>query len=164
MTVLIASASKHGATQEIAEEIGRVLAQAGIATDVRRIEEVHALDTYQALVLGSAVYMGRWMDSAAHFIADHGAAMIGRPVWLFSSGPIGEPPHPDEAHAVHVEELVAASGAREHRLFAGRLDKHLLSFGERAVMVAVRAPEGDFRDWALVADWASEVAEALSDA
>lgn len=161
MKVLIAAASKHGATQEIAAEIGRVLDQAGLDTDVARIDEVGDVEAYEALVLGSAVYMGRWMDSAEQFMTEHGASMIGRPVWLFSSGPVGDPPHPDQQHAVQVQDLVTVSGAREHRLFSGRLDKHLLSFGERAVMLAVRAHEGDFRDWVAVNAWASEIATTL---
>ncbi len=161
MTVLVSAASKHGATQEIAEEIGRVLTEAGVATEVMPTDEVDDLDSFEAFVLGSAVYTGHWMAEATQLITDHGAAMVGRPVWLFSSGPVGDPPHPIEEHAVQVEGLIATCGAREHRLFTGRLDKHLLSFGERAMMLAVRAPEGDFRDWVAINAWASEIAEAL---
>ncbi len=57
--------------------------------------------------------------------------------------------------------LVAATGAREHRVFAGRLDRHRLGFAERAVTLALRAPEGDFRDWAAIEAWAAEIAETL---
>jgi menaquinone-dependent protoporphyrinogen oxidase len=67
---------------------------------------------------------------------------------LFSSGPIGDPPKPNEENPVDVAEIVAATGAREHRVFAGKLVKRQLGFGERAIVVALRVPEGDFRDWA----------------
>jgi menaquinone-dependent protoporphyrinogen oxidase len=81
-------------------------------------------------------------------------------VWLFSSGPVGDPPKPEE-DPVDVAELVAASGAREHRVFAGTLVRRQLSFPERAIVSALRVPEGDFRDWAEITRWAAEIAGAL---
>jgi menaquinone-dependent protoporphyrinogen oxidase len=56
------------------------------------------------------------------------------------------------------------TGARGHRVFPGRLDRDLLSFGERAMVTAMRAPVGDFRDWGAVAAWADEIAAAVTDA
>mgnify|MGYP005609704891 CR=1 FL=1 len=161
MTVLVAYASKHGGTQGIAEAIGRSLTTEGVANEVRAVDQVETLAGYDAVVLGSAVYMGRWMDAALRFVDAHQATLTGRPVWLFSSGPLGDPPHPTEEHAVEVAEVAAATTAREHRLFTGRLDKHHLNFGERAVVVAVRAPDGDFRDWDEIAEWAHEIARGV---
>jgi menaquinone-dependent protoporphyrinogen oxidase len=63
---------------------------------------------------------------------------------------------------VDVGAIVHATKAREHRLFSGRLDKHLLGFSERAIAVAFRAPEGNFRDWAAIEAWAADIADALS--
>jgi menaquinone-dependent protoporphyrinogen oxidase len=81
-------------------------------------------------------------------------------VWLFSSGPIGEPPFPpDEPH--DVAPLMAVTGARGHRVFPGRLDEHLLTVPERAMVTAMRAPLGDFRDWPAVEAWAADVASGL---
>lgn len=53
-----------------------------------------------------------------------------------------------------------ATHARDHRIFAGRLDASTLSLGERVAVRAVRAPEGDFRDWAAIRGWAREIAAA----
>ena len=76
------------------------------------------------------------------------------------SGPVGElRPADDPRDTDLVSRLVAA---REHRMFAGRLDKPLLSFGERLLVTAMRAPVGDFRNWTAVADWADGIAAALS--
>jgi menaquinone-dependent protoporphyrinogen oxidase len=161
MKVLVAVASKHGSTEEIAEEVGRVLTDAGIANDVRAVEDVKAIHDYDAVVLGSAVYLGSWMDSATHFVARYGEALAIRPVWLFSSGPIGDPPHPTPDHAVDVGDIVVMIGARGHRLFGGRLDYHSLSFGERAVMLSAHAPEGDRREWDDIAAWGHDIAEEL---
>ncbi len=162
MRVLVAAASKHGSTFEIAEAIGRGLTDAGIDNQLRRIDDVVSLDGYDAVVLGSAVYAGHWMSTAREFVDDHEQELSLRPVWLFSSGPLGGSPHPAENHAVQIADIRLATEAREHRLFSGRLDRQSLGFGERAVALAVKAPEGDFRDWDAVAEWAHNIAQALS--
>jgi menaquinone-dependent protoporphyrinogen oxidase len=82
-------------------------------------------------------------------------------VWLFSSGPVGDPPKPDEG-PVDVAGIVAATAAREHRIFAGRMRRHDLGFAEKAMVVALRVPDGDYRDWAGIEAWATKIAEALS--
>jgi menaquinone-dependent protoporphyrinogen oxidase len=113
------------------------------------------------VLVGSAVYAGRWLEPAREYVAAHAAALRERNVWLFSSGPIGEPPFPpDEPHDVHA--LGRLVGARGHRVFPGRLDKEVLGFGERAMVTAMRAPLGDFRDWAAVREWAEEIAATLA--
>lgn len=146
MTVLVAAASRHEATQEIAEAIGRVLTERGLETEVRRVDDDADVAEYEAVVLGSAVYAGHWLEAARRFVEEHGDELAAQPTWLFSSGPIGEPPRPSEQEAVQIDPMVAATGAREHRLFAGKLDKSRLSFAERAVVFAFRVAEGDFRD------------------
>ncbi len=161
MTVLVAAASKHDATWEIAQAIGHALEVKGFGVDVRRADEVHDVTSYDAAVLGSAVYMGKWLATARRLVEDHAAELSARPTWLFSSGPIGSPPKPDEEQAVDVDAIVAQAGAREHRLFAGRLDRSGLGLAERAVVRAFRAPDGDFRDWAEVESWADGIAAAL---
>jgi menaquinone-dependent protoporphyrinogen oxidase len=159
--VLVAVASRHGATREIAEAIGRELTAAGVAADVRAVEDVEDLEGYTAIVLGSAVYVGSWLQPATAFAVRHGDRLRRLHTWLFSSGPIGDPPHPADEHALQIDEVLAETGAREHRVFTGRLDKHLLGFGEWAVVLAVRAPKGDFRDWEAIDDWSRGIAAAI---
>jgi menaquinone-dependent protoporphyrinogen oxidase len=161
MNVLIATASKHGATREIGEALGRTLAAEGVHATVKDAEEVGALDGYDAFVIGSGVYAGHWLKTARELVAANSDVLSAQPTWLFSSGPLGDPPKPDESHAVDVREIVETSGAREHRVFAGKIDTHALGFAERAVMVAVRAPDGDFREWDEIEAWAREIAESL---
>jgi menaquinone-dependent protoporphyrinogen oxidase len=162
MTALVAVASRHGATREIAAAIARGLGEHGIESELADVEDVSRVDRYDAVVLGSAVYVGRWLEPARRFVAEHGEKLASKDVWLFSSGPIGDPPRPVEEEAVQVADLAAATQAREHRLFAGRLDKSGLGFGERAIVAAVRAQEGDFRDWDEIGAWAGSIAAALS--
>lgn len=161
MNVLVTAASRHGSTQEVAEAIGRTLNDRGVTASVVPIADVSDLDGYDAVVIGSAVYMGHWLESARDFVEQHSETLSSRPNWLFSSGPIGDPPRPKEAEAVDVDDIVSKTQTKEHHLFAGRLDKSKLGFGERAVMLAFRAVEGDYRDWSEIEAWASGIAQEL---
>jgi menaquinone-dependent protoporphyrinogen oxidase len=162
MNVLVAAASKHGSTQEIAEAIGRTLADAGVTVDVQPVGQVKAVDAYDAVVLGSAVYIGTWTREAKAFVRAHGDSLARRPVWIFSSGPVGTPPKPDAHAAVKVDEIVEAVHPRGHELFAGKIDHRKLGIAERAVTRAVHATEGDFRDWPRIEAWARSIAQALT--
>ena len=161
MRVMVTAASKHGSTSDIAQAIGAALTFHEIDADVWSIEAVESLDGYDAVVLGSAVYMGHWLDPAKRFIDHHAAELKQRPVWLFSSGPLGEPAKP-EGPPSDAAEMIAATGAREHVVFAGSLDKHRLGLGERAIVAAVKAPEGDYRPWDEIDAWAGRIAAALA--
>src|ERR1035437_1878635 len=89
MAVLVTYASKHDATQEIAERIAQTLAAAGKQAQVRPVSAAGDLAGYGAFVIGSAVYMGHWQKEAVEFVRRNRAVLAGRPVWLFSSGPLG---------------------------------------------------------------------------
>lgn len=160
--VLVAAATKHGSTMEIAEAIGRTLDGDGLAVTVTAVDGVSDIDSYEAAVIGSGVYMGHWLEPARTFVDQHREALKARPTWLFSSGPIGEPPRPKADEAVDVDDLMAATGARDHRLFDGKIDKRRLGFAERAVVRAVGASEGDFRDWDAIREWARGIARDLA--
>ena len=88
--ILVAYATKYGATEEIAEKIGQVLRQAGLSADVLPAEHVSNLSPYKAVVLGGAVYVGRWRKNAATFLKANEKVLAEKLVWLFSSGPTGE--------------------------------------------------------------------------
>jgi menaquinone-dependent protoporphyrinogen oxidase len=158
--LLVSAGSKHGSTAEIAERIGAVLRDRGNDVDIADPDDVSDLGRYDAVVLGSAVYAGRWVESAKQLAERVAGLSPTIPTWLFSSGPIGDPPKPEE-DPVDVEDILQAAGAREHRVFSGKIDKSKLNFAERAILVAVRAPEGDFRDWDEIDEWATDIAETL---
>jgi menaquinone-dependent protoporphyrinogen oxidase len=159
MRILVTAATKYGATGEIAQAIGAVLSERGLDTTVVPPEQVQGLDDYDAVVLGSAVYAGHWLQPARELVDRSSEALAARPVWLFSSGPIGDPPKPEE-DSVDVAEIMGATKAREHRVFAGKLVKKQLRFPDKAIAAALRVPEGDFRDWEEVKAWAAEIADA----
>jgi menaquinone-dependent protoporphyrinogen oxidase len=161
--VLVSAASRHGATVEMAANIGAALQAAGHQVFVVAPDEVRRVDGYEAAVIGSGVYVGRWLEPAKDLVGRHKVALSTIPVWLFSSGPIGDPPKPVE-EPVDAAPLVALVGAREHRTFPGMVDRKRLGFGEKALMAAVHAPEGDYRPWDQVEAWALGIAAALDGA
>jgi menaquinone-dependent protoporphyrinogen oxidase len=161
MRILVTAASRHGSTAEIAEVIGEVLAGSGLDVVVREPAAVGALAEFDAMVLGSAVYAGRWLQPA-RALADRCAdELAAGDVWLFSSGPIGDPPKP-EVEPTEVELLVGRTGAHGHRTFPGRLARADLGLPEKLVVAALRAPEGEFRPWDEIRAWATEIAASLA--
>jgi len=160
MRILVTAATKHGATGQIAQAIADTLRDQGLNPTVLYPERVDAVDGYDAVVLGSAVYAGHWLKPARDLVGRCGPALAARPVWLFSSGPVGDPPKPEE-DPVDVAEVLAATSAREHRVFAGKLVRKQLAFPERAIVSALRVPDGDFRDWPEITGWAAGIAAAL---
>lgn len=160
MRVLIITASKHGATADIGRAIADVMTREGLETIIAEPDRVGDLEGTDAVVLGSAVYAGRWMKTMRQLVERDGEELATRPVWLFSSGPIGDPPKPEE-DPVDVAPITEATGAREHRIFSGKLDRKVLNFGERAIVNAFKVPDGDFRDWDEVNEWAFGIAQEL---
>lgn len=157
--VLVAYASKMGATKEIAGAIGARLTDRGCRAEVRSAEAVDSVDGYDAVVLGSAVYATRWRPAAVRFVRRHGRRLSGRPVWLFESGWVGTRPR----------ALVPTSGARRRArrlgaptpaVFGGRLDPELAT-GPLDRALAKSLPS-DARDWDDIRSWSDTVADTLT--
>jgi len=174
MPTLVAYSSMHGATQEIAERIAATLGEAGEEADARSVEVVDDLTSYDAFVVGSAVYSRHWQNEASEFVRRNRTVLASRPVWLFSSGPLGT----EATDAVGQDLTVAAEpmeiaefrrtfGPQDHRVFFGALDPGRLGFAERLVRMwpAFRPvlPEGDFRDWAQIEAWARDIGHHLAE-
>ncbi len=161
MKMLIAVSSKHGSTKEIAEAIGTTVREAGIEVDVVDAQQVESVEPYDAVIVGSAVHLGRWMGPARDLVNGSADALRTRPVWLFSSGPlrldIVDPA--DAAEGAKLHELV---GARGHQVFPGKADKHELGFFERAAVSMVKNGWGDHRDWPAIQEWAASIARELT--
>ncbi len=162
MRVLVSAASRHGATRGIAERIGEVLRDRDIEVTVVEPGKADTIEGCDAVVLGSAVYLGQWLPDAIGLADRIGGLRPSPQLWLFSSGPVGVPPKPSE-NPVDITRILETLSPLEHRVFAGKIDKSVLSFSERAMMIAVRASEGDFRDWTSVESWASSIADTLRD-
>ncbi len=174
MSVLVAYASRHGATQGIAERIAERLRAAGLEVEARRVSDVRGVSGYDAFVIGSAAYMFHWLKDATGFVRRHRSVLATRPVWLFSSGPLGTDKVDEEGRDVLVAtepkefvELRAMLNPRGDRVFFGAWDPGArpASLSEQLVlrMPAARKamPAGDFRDWPAIDTWADSIAAEL---
>ena len=161
MSVQVVVASKHGATREIADAIAEELSAAGHDATVHDASEPGVLEDADAVVIGSAVYAGNWIKEAKGILENQAQVLSQRPTWLFSSGPVGDPPKPEEAEPVGIAEAMEKTGARGHEIFAGRIDREALSLPERMLVRALKVPEGDYRDWDAIRAWARSIAEDL---
>ena len=161
MKVIVVAASKHGSTQEIAEAVGAELRRGGHQVAVYAAKDNPAVSGYEAAVIGSAVYAGSWLSDARTFVAENQAALQTIPVWLFTSGPLGEENPQPLDDPVQLPELLVQTNARDHRIFVGKLDRDKLNLGEKLIVKVVKAPYGDFRDWEDIRNWAGEIGRAL---
>jgi len=162
--VLVAAASRHGATAELATAIAEGVRGALPETAevvVRRPRDIDSVSGYDGVVLGSGVYFGHWLEEAHDVLLRCAVALWDRPVWLFSSGPVGVPERPAQA-LLDVDEELRLARACDHRLFPGRLERARLDPAERLMISALRAPEGDFRPWEAAAEWGASIGRALS--
>jgi menaquinone-dependent protoporphyrinogen oxidase len=164
--VLVTAASRHGGTAELAEAIAEGL-RAGLAgrgdVQVHPCAEVSSVEAFDAVVIGSGVYFGHWMQAARELLLRCAIELWERPVWIFSSGPIapaGPAGFPAEG-LVYVNEVFRLTDAREHRVFGGRLDPALLDLPERAVAIGLGARIGDHRDLDAAREWGRGIAAAL---
>ena len=162
MSVLVAYASKHGSTEEIARFIADRMRERGIEAHAAPVQEASDLSGVEAVVLGSAVYVWSWMRETMEFVDRRLTTLQSIPVWLFSVGPLGTEIQDEEEQPKQLGELREKLRPRDHRLFFGALDRDKLGFGERMMVKAVKAPEGDFRNWDEIRAWSDGIATELA--
>lgn len=171
MRVLVAYATKYGATEGIAKRIAAKLEERGLAVDVHRTDAAPDLAGYDAFVVGSAVYIGSWRKDAAQFIERNRPILVTHPLWLFSSGPIS--PGPTDAQGRDLRAGAVGKDAaalkddlhaRDHHVFFGALDRSKLNIPDRLIvaMPAFPGAEGDFRDWDEIDAWSAAIADGLA--
>ena len=165
MKILVAYATKYGATAAIAKSIGETLQQAGLPVVVLPVEQAGSLDAYRAVVLGSAVYVGQWRKEAAAFLQANQETLALMPVWLFSSGPTGEGDPVELMNGFRIPEglkpIIEAVKPHDIVVFHGVLDMKKLTLPEKLVTKGLKAPIGDYRDWDAVNAWAKKIAAEL---
>lgn len=162
--LLVAFASRHGGTAELADVVAEGVRERlgdGVKVTVLPAGDVTDVDAYDAVVIGSALYFGHWLEEARQLALRCAIPLWDLPVWIFSSGPLGVRPRPPEQF-LDIDEIVRLTRPVEHHLFGGRLDPTMLDFGERAVVFALHAPTGDFRDLAAAREWGKGIARVLA--
>lgn len=169
MRVLVAYASKYGSTKGIAEFIGEKLREHGIQVDVQSVDSVKDLPSYDAFVIGSAVYQFHWLKEAKRFVSQNHSVLVSRPVWIFSSGPTGPKATDSKGRDLReasgpkeIDELREWTSPRDHKVFFGafysdRLKGAVGLFGR----FIPKEDQGDFRNWKEIEAWVSSIAEAL---
>jgi len=160
--VLVAYASKHGSTAEIAAAVAAEIRAHGLGADCVEAGEVADIERYDAVVLGSAVYMKRWQGDARHFLRAHRKVLAERPFWVFSSGPTGDPAEDDAAWQEPKRTIARAEklGARDHVVFGGRVSPEGGRM-ERAMAEGMAEEYRDRRDWGQIRSWAAGIAREL---
>ncbi|WP_338887297.1 flavodoxin domain-containing protein [Rhodococcus sovatensis] len=160
MRILIATASRHGSTRELGRWLGTSITDRVVGDDtsveVRDAADVDSIAEYDAVIIGSAVYMGRWLREARSLVAREQTELETRPVWLFSSGPIGE-----NTSETGPSKWDKAPWAIDHRVFGGKLDRSTLSRFERLVVRMIRAGDGDDRSRDDIDAWADTICRSL---
>ncbi|WP_240498095.1 flavodoxin domain-containing protein [Williamsia sp. 1135] len=167
--VLVATASRHGSTREIGEQLGTALSagllvrEVDAEVEVLDADQIESLADVDALILGSAVYMGRWLKSARSLVDRETERLESIPVWLFSSGPVDDNGKTDGGKATPEVKIASAAWAQDHHTFGGKLDRAELSWGERLVASAVHATDGDHRSSSEIGEWADEICGSLAE-
>ena len=161
--ILVAYASKSGTAAEVAQAVGRALPGKSVAVDVRPAQEVSSLDGYQAVVIGSGVRLGRWLPQAVEFVRKHEAQLRQVSTALFTVHMLwiddSETSRRNrQAYSAPVREIITP---KTEAFFAGRIEMARLSFMERVMTKAVRAPEADSRDRDAIRAWAEGLLSAL---
>jgi menaquinone-dependent protoporphyrinogen oxidase len=177
MKVLVAYASRHGATKGIAERIAETLTGNGLETTLEPANGIADVREYDAFVVGAAAYAFHWLEGATKFVRHNKAVLANHPTWLFSSGPLGDyeiDPKTGKDQRIttiprEFAEFTAEIKPRDEHIFFGAWDTNAPAVGlmERfmKVMPAKDAlPAGDFRDWAEIEAWAAQIASELRTA
>jgi menaquinone-dependent protoporphyrinogen oxidase len=164
--VLVAYASTHGSTQEVAEAVAATLRESGLAVDLQWIRKVRTLDGYNAIVLGAPLYMFRWHRDALRFLSQHREILAGGlPVAIFAGGPFGEGDEKvwQEVHAQLDRELAKFPWLKPLavEIVGGRFDPAKLRFPWNLLPALKRMPASDLRDWAAIRAWAGSLAAQL---
>lgn len=166
--ILVAYASRLGSTAEVAEAIGKSLAESGASVDVHRMEDVKDLAPYRAVVAGSAIRGGKWLPEAMQFMQTHQAALAQKPFAAFLVCMTLAMPKGDYSQhvATWLEPVRALVKPVSEGLFAGVLDiRKVPSFSDRlkfrlSVAFGVWS-EGDHRDWNAIRVWAESLRPLL---
>ncbi|MGO9118874.1 MAG: flavodoxin domain-containing protein [Desulfomonilaceae bacterium] len=160
-SVLVTYASKYGSTGGVADAIGKELCAKGVNADVVLIKNAGNVSSYQGVVIGSAIYKGRWMSEAIDFVNKNQDILGQMPVAYFLvCMTLSRPTEKNRTQVLsymdHVLKVVPKIKPVSIGAFAGALNYSNLDWLTKKIMKSKGSPEGDFRDWNAIRTWARE--------
>jgi len=162
--VLVVYGTKSGCTAGVAERIGSALATAGVSVDVAPAEDRPDPAGYDGVIVGSGIRVGQWHAATKEWVAENADALKVRPTALYTVclTVATDREKLDEVRA-YTNPVLAASGIEpiDVGLFGGWFEPKRFSFIERTVLKAMKAPQGDHRDWDEIDAWVAGVAPKL---
>jgi menaquinone-dependent protoporphyrinogen oxidase len=161
MKVVVVAAGRHGSTDEIGRVIAATLRKTGVEVDVSSPGDVDDIGGYDAAIVGSAIYLGKWVKAVRLFVAKHERELAGMTVWLFSVVPAGVAPATAHAPA-DIAGMQARLHPRRHAVFAGWRAPGGPSRSERALVKLRHVRGPDYRRRPEIVDFARTIAEELA--
>jgi menaquinone-dependent protoporphyrinogen oxidase len=164
--MLIVYATRAGSTEEVAAEIGGIVTETGVfSVDVFPIKAVKEIDAYAAVVIGSAVRMGRWLPEAVTFVSEHQEQLRQIPTAFFTVCMTLKDDTDENRETVHayLEPIRDLVQPRMEGYFAGAMQYDKVSRPTRWLMRAMDVPEGDFRRWDRIDQWAGSLSSAMQE-
>ncbi|KEF59319.1 uncharacterized protein A1O9_04163, partial [Exophiala aquamarina CBS 119918] len=170
MPILITYATSRGSTREVAERIASRLHDAGFGVDCRPVDRVYSVDSYSAVILGSAVHSHRWLLDALKFLDIEAMGLQKRPVWTFSvsMAPVRSPSWmrrrlvDKEAKSIEATIIHKVPKVRDHRLFAGKHELSSTPLPMRLLYSCIGGRLGDHRNWNEIDAWSNAIAKQLA--
>lgn len=158
--ILVAFATKLGSTIEVAQVIGNIISQNGAAVDVKPIKEISDISGYDATIVGSAIRMAQWLPEATDFIKKHQSQLNKKSTAIFSVHILNldNDPESQQERLAYTKSIKEILSPKAEAFFAGKIDQSQLSFFERLLFKMIKSPEGDFRNWEAIRNWAAKVA------
>jgi menaquinone-dependent protoporphyrinogen oxidase len=162
MRVLVTYGSSRGGTEGLARMVAEGLRDSGLDAEVLPPKRARDIASYDAVVVGGALYAFRWHRAARRFVRKHAAALRQRPTYFFSSGPLDDSAANNDIPPIpRVKALMERTGARGHVTFGGRLSPYARGMPASAM---AKNHAGDWRDPAQVHAWAMQIAQQLTGA
>jgi menaquinone-dependent protoporphyrinogen oxidase len=163
--ILLAYASIHGSTQEIAQQIAETMCKEGVVVDLQPARKVNAVAGYQAVVLGAPIYMFHLHKDALNFISRHKVTLMnGLPIAIFAGGPIEAGKDQwGEIHKQLDQDLAKYPWLKPIavEIVGGRFDPTNLRFPYNLIPALKQMPAADLRDWTTICSWACDLVNKL---
>lgn len=161
--VLIAYATKYGATKEIAEKMAGILEEE-LSVSLAPASEVKSIQSYDAVIIGSSVYHDNWLHDAEELLESFQDQLASKDVWLFSDGISAEI---QGQHKIDnwlpdaLKTLAEHINLKQATLFAGKVDANLMNTDDWLVNPDLRDLSEDYRDWNTIETWTRAISQEL---